>query len=169
MVIPAQLAEKGAAPLFREPEETRRFYIETFLHTESFIHKLFYRQTFLHSDILHIHIQRLLHKNTLTHRRFYIQVFFTHIYFYMQMLFYITHKHFYTQILLHTDTSTETFTQKHSQSAAPLKASKHNCNGNTKKSQKYTNLGSILWLTLNLMQGIRSLRYKISLTPWYRG
>ena len=79
MVIPTHIAEKGAAPSFREREETRRFYTETLLHTESFTHKHFYTQTLSHRDVFHAHThrristQRLLHENTLTHRRFYTQ------------------------------------------------------------------------------------------------
>ena len=42
MVIPTHIAEKGSAPSFREREETRSFYTETLLHTESFTHKHFY-------------------------------------------------------------------------------------------------------------------------------
>ena len=76
MVITTHIAEKGSAPSFREREETRRFYTETLLHTESFTHKHFYTQTLSHRDVFHAHThrristQRLLHENTLTHRRF---------------------------------------------------------------------------------------------------
>ena len=154
MVIPTHIAEKGSAPSFREREETRRFYTETLLHTESFTHKHFYTQTLSHRDVFHAHThrristQRLLHENTLTHRRFYTQTLlhtyaftcrclftdahtlshtnaFTHRRFctQTQTLFHtdpFTHRRFYTQTLLHTDASTETFTQRRSQSAAPL-------------------------------------------------
>ena len=54
MVIPTHIAEKGAAPSFREREETRRFYTETLLHTESFTHKHFYTQTLSHRDVFHV-------------------------------------------------------------------------------------------------------------------
>ena len=69
MVIPTHIAEKGSAPSFREREETRSFYTETLLHTESFTHKHFYTQTLSHRDVFHAHThrristQRLLHEN----------------------------------------------------------------------------------------------------------
>ena len=83
MVIPTHIAEKGSAPSFREREETRRFYTETLLHTESFTHKHFYTQT--------LFTQRRFsctHTDAFPHRDF-------------------TRKHFntqtlYTQTLLHT-------------------------------------------------------------------
>ena len=264
MVIPTHIAEKGSAPSFREREETRSFYTETLLHTESFTHKHFYTQTLSHRDVFHAHThrristQRLLHKNTLTHRRLYTQTllhtyaftcrclftdphilshtnafthrrfctqtqtlfhtdpfthrhfyphkhFYTHTllhtdafirkhfyiqtllhtdaftlrHFYTQTLFHtdpFTHIRFYTQTLLHTDASTETFTQRRSQSAAPLGdlSCKQRCANIVamemlKKSQKCTRPGSVPWSTHNPMQGIRSLRYKISSAPWCRG
>ena len=263
MVIPTHVAEKGAAPSFREREETRRFYTETLLHTESFTHKHFYTQTLSHRDVFHarthrrISTQRLLHENTLTHRRFYTQTLlhtyaftcrclftdahtlshtnafthrrfctqtqtlfhtdpFTHRRFYTQTLlhtyafthgrFYtqtllhtgaFTHRRFYTQTLLHTDAFphrpfytqtllhtntfthrrfhrdfyTETLTKRGTTGWPQLqtKVRKHSCNGNAKKSQKCTRPGSVPWSTHNPMQGIRSLRYKISSAPWCRG
>ena len=142
MVIPTHIAEKGSAPSFREREETRRFYTETLLHTESFTHKHFYTQTLSHRDVFHAHTQTHFHTETFTRKHFNTQTLlytdtFTHIRFYMQMPFYrrthtFTHKRFYTQTLLHTDTDAfphrpfytqtllHTFTQRRSQSAAPL-------------------------------------------------
>ena len=111
MVIPTHIAEKGAAPSFREREETRRFYTETLLHTESFTHKHFYAQTLSHRDVFHAHThrristQRLLHENTLTHRRFYTQTLL-HTYAFTCDAFLQTHTHFHTQTLLHTDAFT---------------------------------------------------------------
>ena len=67
MVIPTHIAEKGAAPSFREREETRRFYTETLLHTESFTHKHFYTQTLSHRDVFHAHT----HTDAFPHRDFY--------------------------------------------------------------------------------------------------
>ena len=114
MVIPTHIAEKGAAPSFREREETRRFYTETLLHTESFTHKHFCTQTLSHRDVFHAHTQTHFHTETFTRKHFNAQTLlytdsFTHIRFYMQMPFYrrthtFTHKRFYTQTLLHTDT-----------------------------------------------------------------
>ena len=117
MVIPTHIAEKGAAPSFREREETRRFYTETLLHTESFTHKHFYTQTLSHRDVFHAHThrristQRLLHENTLTHRRFYTQTLLHTYAFTCRCLFTdahtlshtnaFTHRRFYTQTLLH--------------------------------------------------------------------
>ena len=263
MVIPTHIAEKGSAPSFREREETRSFYTETLLHTESFTHKHFYTQTLSHRDVFHAHThrristQRLLHKNTLTHRRFYTQTLlhtyaftcrclftdahilshtnafthrrfctqtqtlfhtdpFTHRRFYTQTLLHtyaFTHGRFYTQTLLHTDAFThrrfynqtllhtdafphrpfytqtllhtntfthrrfhrdfytETLTKRGTTGWPQLqtKVRKHSCNGNAKKSQKCTRPGSVPWSTHNPMQGIRSLRYKISSAPWCRG
>ena len=65
MVIPTHIAEKGAAPSFREREETRRFYTETLLHTESFTHKHFYTQTLSHRDVFHAHTHRDFYTKTL--------------------------------------------------------------------------------------------------------
>ena len=109
MVIPTHIAEKGAAPSFREREETRRFYTETLLHTESFTHKHFYTQTLSHRDVFHAHThrristQRLLHENTLTHRRFYTQTLLHTYAFTCRCLFTDARTHFHTQTLLHTD------------------------------------------------------------------
>ena len=113
MVIPTHIAEKGSAPSFREREETRRFYTETLLHTESFTHKHFYTQTLSHRDVFHAHTQTHFHTETFTRKHFNTQTLlytdsFTHIRFYMQMPFYrrthtFTHKRFYTQTLFHTD------------------------------------------------------------------
>ena len=225
MVIPTHIAEKGAAPSFREREETRRFYTETLLHTESFTHKHFYTQTLSHRDVFHAHThrristQRLLHENTLTHRRFYTQTLlhtyaftcrclftgahtlshtnafthrrfctqtqtlfhtdpFTYRRFYTQTLLHsdtFTHRRFSTQTLLHTDAFTHFYTEtltKRGTTGWPqlqTKVRKHSCNGNAKKSQKCTRPGSVQWSTHNPMQGIRSLRYKISSAPWCRG
>ena len=239
MVIPTHIAEKGSAPSFREREETRRFYTETLLHTESFTHKHFYTQTLSHRDVFHAHTQTHFHTETFTRKHFNTQTLlytdsFTHIRFYMQMPFYrrthtFTHKRFYTQTLLHTDTDafphrpfytqtllhtntfthirfytrtllhantftyrrfytqtlshSDTFTHRRFSTQTLLhtdafttgwpqlqtKVRKHSCNGNAKKSQKCTRPGSVPWSTHNPMQGIRSLRYKISSAPWCRG
>ena len=67
MVIPTHIAEKGSAPSFREREETRSFYTETLLHTESFTHKHFYTQTLSHRDVFHAHT----HTDAFPHRDFY--------------------------------------------------------------------------------------------------
>ena len=61
------IAEKGAAPSFREREETRRFYTEPLLHTESFTHKHFYTQTLSHRDVFHAHT----HTDAFPHRDIY--------------------------------------------------------------------------------------------------
>ena len=253
MVIPTHIAEKGAAPSFREREETRRFYTETLLHTESFTHKHFYTQTLSHRDVFHAHTHRristqrlftrkhfntqtllytdsfthirfymqmpfyrrthtfthkrfytqtllhtdtdafthrpfythtLLHTNTFTHIRFYTRTLlhantFTYRHFYTQTLFHtdpFTHRRFYTQTLLHTDASTETFTQRRSQSAAPL--------GDLSCKQRCANI-----VTMEMLKNRKSaqdqaqyhdqrtiqckasalLRYKISSAPWCRG
>ena len=113
MVIPTHIAEKGSAPSFREREETRSFYTEALLHTESFTHKHFYTQTLSHRDVFHAHTQTHFRTETFTRKHFNTQTLlytdtFTHIRFYMQMPFYrrthtFTHKRFYTQKLLHTD------------------------------------------------------------------
>ena len=262
MVIPTHIAEKSAAPWFRAREETRRFYTETLLHTESFIHKHFYTQTLSHGDVFHTHTQTHFHTetftrkhfntqtllytdsfthtrfcmqmpfyrrtHTFTHKRFYTQTLFAHRHrrfstrtlshtdafthkhfytrtllhtdaftrkhfyiqallhtdatfrhFYTQTLFHtdpFTHRRFYTQTLLHTDASTETFTQRRSQSAAQLRdlSCKQRCANifameMFKKSHKCTRPGSVPWSTHNPMQGIRSLRYKVSSAPWCRG
>ena len=251
MVIPTHIAEKGSAPSFREREETRSFYTETLLHTESFTHKHFYTQTLSHRDVFHAHTQTHFHTETFTRKHFNTQTLlytdtFTHIRFNMQMPFYrrthaFTHKRFYTQTLLHTDTDafphrpfytqtllhtntfthirfytrtllhantftyrrfytqtllhsdtfthrrfstqtllhtdafthfyTETLTKRGTTGWPQLqtKVRKHSCNGNAEKSQKCTRPGSVPWSTHNPMQGIRSLRYKISSAPWCRG
>ena len=57
----------------------KRFYTETLLHKNIFIHKHVYTQTLLHTTHKHFYTQPLLHRNT------------------------FTHKHFYTQTLLHRD------------------------------------------------------------------
>ena len=101
--------------------------------THTFTHKRFYTQTLLHTDtdaFTHrpFYTHTLLHTNTFTHIRFYTRTLlhantFTYRHFYTQTLFHtdpFTHRRFYTQTLLHTDASTETFTQRRSQSAAPL-------------------------------------------------
>ena len=102
----------------------RRFHTETFfhaknaktlLHTDAFTHKHFCTHTLLHTDAFtckHFYIQTLLHTDAFTLRHFYTQTLFHTDPF--------THRRFYTQTLLHTDASTETFTQRRSQSAAPL-------------------------------------------------
>ena len=153
MVIPTRIAEKGSAPSFHEREETRSFYTETLLHTESFTRKHFYTQTLSHRDIFscthtqtHFHTETLTLKHFNTHTLLYTDTFthtyaftcrwlftdahtlshtnaFTHRSFYTQTIFHtdpFTHRRFYTQTFLHTDASTETFTQRRSQSAAPL-------------------------------------------------
>ena len=93
----------------------RRFSTQTLLHTDAFTHKHFYTHTLLHTDAFtrkHFYIQALLHTDAFTLRHFYTQTLFHTDPF--------THRRFYTQTLLHTDASTETFTQRRSQSAAPL-------------------------------------------------
>ena len=110
----------------------RRFYTQNLLHINTFTHRRFHTETFF----MHTHTQTHFHTETFTRKHFNTQTLlytdsFTHIHFYMQMPFYrrthtFTHKRFYTQTLLHSDTfthrrfSTETFTQRRSQSAAPL-------------------------------------------------
>ena len=71
----------------------------------------------------------------------------------------------------HRDFYTETLTKRGTTGWPQLqtKVRKHSCNGNAKKSQKCTRPGSVPWSTHNPMQGIRSLRYKISSVPWCRG
>ena len=106
----------------------KRFYTQTLLHTDTdaFPHRPFYTQTLLHTNTF-THI-RFLHTDAFTRKHFYIQALlhtdaFTLRHFYTQTLFHtdpFTHRRFYTQTLLHTDASTETFTQRRSQSAAPL-------------------------------------------------
>ena len=93
----------------------RRFSTQSLLHTYVFTHKHFYTHTLLHTDAFtrkHFYIQTLLHTDAFTLRHFYTQTLFHTNPF--------THRRFYTQTLLHTDASTETFTQRRSQSAAPL-------------------------------------------------
>ena len=156
----------------------KRFYTQTLLHTDTdaFPHRPFYTQTLLHTNTfthIRFYTRTLLHANTFTYRRFYTQTLlhsdtFTHRRFSTQTLLHtdaFTHKRFYT---LPQDFYTET-------PQAPLgdklqtKVRKHSCNGNAKKSQKCTRPGSVPWSTHNPMQGIRSLRYKISSAPWCRG
>ena len=120
----------------------RPFYTQTLLHTNTFTHIRFYTRT-------------LLHGNTFTYRRFYTQTLSHSDTF--------THRRFSTQTLLHTDAFTTGWPQ------LQTKVRKHSCNGNAKKSQKCTRPGSVPWSTHNPMQGIRSLRYKISSAPWCRG
>ena len=109
MVIPTHIAEKGAAPSFREREETRRFYTETLLHTESFTHKHFYTQTLSHRDVFHAHTQTHFHTETFTRKHFNTQTLlytdsFTHTHTLLHAdAFLQTHTHFHTQTLLHTD------------------------------------------------------------------
>ena len=95
----------------------RRFYTQTLLHTDTdaFPHRPFYTQTLLHTNTfthIRFYTRTLLHANTFTYRRFYTQTLLHSDTF--------THRRFSTQTLLHADASTETFTQRRSQSAAPL-------------------------------------------------
>ena len=119
MVIPTHIAEKGAAPSFREREETRRFYTETLLHTESFTHKHFYTQTLSHRDVFHAHThkristQRLLHENTLTHRRFYTQTLLHTYAFTCRCLFTDAHTLSHTNAFTHRRFCTQTQTLFH--------------------------------------------------------
>ena len=123
MVIPTHIAEKGAAPSFREREETRRFYTETLLHTESFTHKHFYTQTLSHRDVFHAHThrristQRLLHENTLTHRRFYTQTLLHTYAFTCRCLFTDAHTLSHTNAFTHRRFRTQTLNKKLSSSA----------------------------------------------------
>ena len=77
----------------------RRFNTQTLLHTDTFTHKSFYKQTLLHrctsthrKPFTHrcFYTQRLLHTEDCTHRSFYTEAF--------------THRHLYTQKHLHTHT-----------------------------------------------------------------
>ena len=137
----------------------KRFYTQTLLHTDTdaFPHRPFYTQTLLHTQTLlqRFYTRTLLHANTFTYRRFYTQTLSHSDTF--------THRRFSTQTLLHTDAFTTGWPQ------LQTKVRKHSCNGNAKKSQKCTRPGSVPWSTHNPMQGIRSLRYKISSAPWCRG
>ena len=160
----------------------KRFYTQTLLHTDTdaFPHRPFYTQTLLHK---HFYTHTLLHTDAFTRKHFYIQTLlhtdaFTLRHFYTQSLFHtdpFTHRPFYTQTLLHRrfhrDFYTETLTKRGTTGWPQLqtKVRKHSCNGNAKKSQKCTRPGSVPWSTHNPMQGIRSLRYKISSAPWCRG
>ena len=95
----------------------KRFYTQTLLHTDTdaFPHRPFYTQTLLHTNTfthIRFYTRTLLHANTFTYRRFYTQTLLHSDTF--------THRRFSTQTLLHTDASTETHTQRRSQSAAPL-------------------------------------------------
>ena len=53
------------------------FYTQELLHKETFIHRRFYTQKFLHTELTHrnFYTQKLLHKETFTQRNFYIQKF----------------------------------------------------------------------------------------------
>ena len=94
--------ERGGRDKERERESERERERERESKREredAFTRKHFYIQTLLHTDVFtlrHFYTQTLFHTDPFTHRRF------------------------YTQTLLHTDASTETFTQRRSQSAAPL-------------------------------------------------
>ena len=143
-----------------DPFTHRRFYTQTLLHTYAFTHGRFYTQT-------------LLHTGAFTHRRFYTQTLlhtdaFPHRPFYTQTLL---HTNTFTHRRFHRDFYTETLTKRGTTGWPQLqtKVRKHSCNGNAKKSQKCTRPGSVPWSTHNPMQGIRSLRYKISSAPWCRG
>ena len=138
----------------------KRFYTQTLLHTDTdaFPHRPFYTQTLLHTHTfthIRFYTRTLLHANTFTYRRFYTQTLSHSDTF--------THRRFSTQTLLHTDAFTTGWPQ------LQTKVRKHSCNGNAKKSQKCTRPGSVPWSTHNPMQGIHSLRYKISSAPWCRG
>ena len=160
----------------------KRFYTQTLLHidTDAFPHRPFYTQTLLHTNTfthIRFYTRTLLHANTFTYRRFYTQTLL-HSDTFTQTLFHtdpFTHRRFYTQTLLHRrfhrDFYTETLTKRGTTGWPQLqtKVRKHSCNGNAKKSQKCTRPGSVPWSTHNPMQGIRSLRYKISSAPWCRG
>ena len=172
----------------------RRFCTQMFFHTEAFTYRSFYTQTLLHTDpfthrrfytqtLLHTYAYTLLHTDAFTRKHFYIQTLlhtdaFTLRHFYTQTLLHsdtFTHRRFSTQTLLHTDAFTHFYTEtltKRGTTGWPqlqTKVRKHSCNGNAKKSQKCTRPGSVPWSTHNPMQGIRSLRYKISSAPWCRG
>ena len=105
----------------------KRFYTQTLLHTDTdaFTHRPFYTQTLLHTNTfthIRFYTRTLLHANTFKQALLHTDAF-TLRHFYTQTLFHtdpFTHRRFYTQTLLHTDASTETFTQRRSQSAAPL-------------------------------------------------
>ena len=182
-------------PLHTNAFTHRRFYTQTLLHTDAFTHKSFYTQTVLHTDasarrrfyaqMRFTHAHALSHTNAFTHRRVYTQTLlhtnaFTHIRFYTRTLLHantFTYRRFYTQTLSHSDTFTHrrfsTQTLLHTDAFTTgwpqlqTKVRKHSCNGNAKKSQKCTRPGSVPWSTHNPMQGIRSLRYKISSAPWW--
>ena len=150
----------------------RSFYIQKLLHTDAFTHRPFYTQTLLHKHfythtLIRFYTRTLLHANTFTYRRFYTQTLLHSDTF--------THRRFSTQTLLHTDAFTHFYTEtltKRGTTGWPqlqTKVRKHSCNGNAKKSQKCTRPGSVPWSTHNPMQGIHSLRYKISSAPWCRG
>ena len=161
----------------------KRFYTQTVLHTDTdaFPHRPFYTQTLLHTNTfthIRFYTRTLLHANTFTYRRFYTQTLlhpdtFTHRRFSTQTLLHtdaFTHKHFYTQTL------PQRLLRRRSQSAAPLGdlSCKQRCANIVamemlKNRKKCTRPGSVPWSTHNPMQGIRSLRYKISSAPWCRG
>ena len=142
----------------------KRFYTQTLLHTDTdaFPHRPFYTQTLLHTNTF-THTHTLLHTDAFTRKHFYIQALLHTDAF--------TLRHFYTQTLFHTDFYTQTLTKRGTTGWPQLqtKVRKHSCNGNAQKSQKCTRPGSVPWSTHNPMQGIRSLRYKISSAPWCRG
>ena len=168
----------------------RRISTQRLLHENTLTHRRFYTQTLLHTyaftcRCLFTDAHTLSHTNAFTHRRFCTQTqtllhtdTFTHKRFYTQTLLHsdtFTHRRFSTQTLLHTDAFTHFYTEtltKRGTTGWPqlqTKVRKHSCNGNAKKSQKCTRPGSVPWSTHNPIQGIRSLRYKISSAPWCRG
>ena len=143
------------------------FHTQTLLHTNTFTHIRFYTRTLLHANTF------ILHTGAFTHRRFYTQTLlhtdaFPHRPFYTQTLL---HTNTFTHRRFHRDFYTETLTKRGTTGWPQLqtKVRKHSCNGNAKKSQKCTRPGSVPWSTHNPMQGIRSLRYKISSAPWCHG
>ena len=154
----------------------RRFCTQTLFHTDPFTHRRFYTQTLLHTYACthgRFYTQTLLHTDAFTHRRFYTQTLlhtdaFPHRPFYTQTLL---HTNTFTHRRFHRDFYTETLTKRGTTGWPQLqtKVRKHSCNGNAKKSRKCTRPGSVPWSTHNPMQGIRSLRYKISSAPWCRG
>ena len=83
----------------------RDFYTQTFLHKETFRHRRFYTQRLLHTDAFahrHFYTQTLLHTDAFTDKRFlHTGAFFLHTEAF-------THRRFYTQTLLHTDAFTQT-------------------------------------------------------------
>ena len=148
----------------------RRFSTQTLLHTDAFTHKRFYTYA-LHTDAFtrkHFYIQALLHTDAFTLRHFYTQTLFhtdpfTHRHF--------THKHTFTHRRFHRDFYTETLTKRGPTGWPQLqtKVRKHSCNGNAKKIAKVHKTRLSTMINAQSMQGIRSLRYKISSAPWCRG